>query len=113
MEDLKLLVTHACKRSDEVAFACSRKDEWQTSKGEPACSCSDRRRVAPMMAIVTRPIVGLRSQCHTEEVDGSDCTKSEDTHGSCSPVQSTDTKRSVADEAYGSSPQPEHFRRSD
>ena len=75
MEDLQLLVADTCKCRDEVAFACGSEDEWQTSKGEPACSCSNGRGVAPMAAIVAWPVVRLRRECHTEEIDGSDCTE--------------------------------------
>lgn len=101
MEDLQLLVADTRKRSDEIALACCSEDEWQTSKGEPACSCSDRRRVSPMAAIVARPVVWLWCECHAKEVDGSDCTKCQYTQWSGRPVQGRDAERSVAKEAYG------------
>ena len=75
VEDLQLLVADSRERSDQVALACSCEDEWQTSKGEPSCSCSDRRGVSPMASIVARPVVGLWRECHAEEVDGSDCAE--------------------------------------
>lgn len=75
VEDLQLLVAHTCQRSNEVALACGSENEWQASKGEPSCACSDRRRVAPMATIVARPVVGLWRKCHAEEIDGSDCAE--------------------------------------
>lgn len=113
VEDLQLLMTDTCQRSDEVALACGSEDKWQTSEGEPACSCSDRRRVAPMAAIVTWPVVRLWRKCHAEEVDGSDCTECQDTQWSRRPVQGVDTERPVAKEAYGRARQSKGLRRTD
>lgn len=111
MEDLQLLMADTCQRSDKIALACGSEDEWQTSKGKPSCSCSDRRRVAPMATIVTWPVVRLWRKCHAEEVDGSDCTQCQNTQWSTCPFQGRDTERPVAKEAYGGARQSECLRR--
>lgn len=98
MEDLELLVADTCDRRDEITLACSGEDEWQTGKGKPARSCSDRWRVSEVKCFRSRPVVRLRCECHAEEVDGSDGTDCQNTQRSSRPIQSRNSERSIAHE---------------
>jgi hypothetical protein len=86
MEDLELLVTNACHRSDEVTFTCRGEDEWQASQREPACSRGNRWRVSKVEFVRGWPVVWFRAKCHAKEVDGSSRSEGQYTQGSSCPV---------------------------